>query len=605
MQLYRTSLVVTAMIATTGSAVALFNAGSDDGDQPRRVQEDGMPAIPPASEPDTSDPFSNYVDEEPQSNSESDGANEMPGKNELRNSNSVAKTPMPQESFPPAQSNSLMPRSTQPPRFTPPASQLPAATPAQSIPLRAKPPQQAGRLNQGLENGLQNSNPNADPFAKRNQAAGFNQPSGRLLPSVQTTDQGRVDSGRRSPPQDMMVDPNLQPATYNSPLSNAPNNGAAMSSPPATEAPLPRKANAPAPRQLAPNIVLAQGLLAELSNAESDSASVGQPTQLLDLLANCDMNRRKQMIQQYWKTYAAWAEYRFAIDELQWIQRVGQARSSSDQSMLEAARSAANDSIAARALELSQQQNRLNQLMNGPRSATLPLPSDTPLVTRYRTNFDLYAARRSMPEQLRVISEWLPEQQQLIGDRAATVQRCRNAVSQATTAVAQGQPVPSMLQTIELCRDCHSRFIKSVVAYNQRIAEYALTIKPNHAGAEQVVAMLIPAPSNPTDSNPFQNQTRQATLQGTPYQGSNQAGSNNQRGSTLPPMRTPGGQRGLPVRNNGNAGGGFGGGGLPGQTPAASSPASTPPSIGSREAFNGGGYRPPAAPQNNSSDFRR
>ncbi len=402
-----------------------------------------------------------------------------------------------------------------------------------------------------------------------------------------------------TPRQEIIVDHNVRPMNFNQPITSPP-----------TNSPPPVAARQPARRKVSANIMVAQNLLKELATAEQQSASSGQPMQLLDMLANSSMSRRKELIAQYWATYGAWADYRFAIDELRWIQQVGQVRSEADRKTLEAAQSAANDSIAARALELSDQQHKLNQFLSGPKSESLPLPTDSPLVTRYRTNFDLFAARQSMPENLRVINLWLPEQQKLIGDRAVTVQRCRAAVSQATQAISQGQNVPSLLHTIDLCRDCHSDFVDTVVKYNQRIAEYALTVRPNKPGAEQVVAMLIPAASTSATS-PAMNQTRQATLQGTPYQPANRMNNGNQGRSMAPP--TPA----LAPRNqsNGVNRGGFGSGASPnsndgmsprmnGQLPPRrnvpsdgtfESPATAPPS-GFGSGGSPGGFRPGSVP---------
>lgn len=347
----------------------------------------------------------------------------------------------------------------------------------------------------------------------------------------------------------------------------------------------------PPPRGVRANIMLAENLLKELAMAEQPGSTLnGQPTGLLDMLATGDMTRRKELIQQYWKTYAAWAEYRFAIDELRWIQQFGTVRTEVDRLTLEAAQSAAHDAVSARQLELSQQQHLLNQFVSGPPSEMLPLPSDMPLVTRYRTNFRLYAAERTMPENLRMIDLWLPQQQQLIGDRAATVQRCRSAMQQASRAVSQGQPVASMLQTIALCRDCHSSFVDTVVDYNLKIADYAISVQPNQHAPEQVVAMLIPPAStltNPMNTLPLNNEIRQATLQGTPYQS---PGANNGMLAPSRPTTDPGSYPGNSAVD------GF-------QPPAATQPPAIDP--GGFKAGSGG-YQPPASPPTRpGGGFRR
>ncbi len=261
----------------------------------------------------------------------------------------------------------------------------------------------------------------------------------------------------------------------------------------------------------------ASALLDELDIHQSGIQLPGQPMALLDMLAHTEPRRRSSMINQYWATYQAWTAYRFAIDEMHWLQQLGQPAAASDQLMLEAALSAADNNVAQQQLELMRQQGKLNLFLQGPVSETLPLPSDRPLVGRYRTNFEMYAAQAPMPESLRQLNQWLPKQQMLISGRAETVQRCRTAVARASQAFKQGSvPIGSMLQAIELCRANHHSFIDTVVGYNRDVAQYALSVKPYVQAPSQVVAMLIPMPAAASTPQ-LPADMRQATLDGTPY----------------------------------------------------------------------------------------
>ncbi len=260
-------------------------------------------------------------------------------------------------------------------------------------------------------------------------------------------------------------------------------------------------------------------LINELSPENANLEVMGQPMSLQDMLANCELRRRKTLIKQYWNTYRAWAEYRFAIDEVDWLKQLAQPRNEVDRLTLVAARSAAHSAVSGKQLKLEQQQGQLNTFLRGPRPDLLPLPSDRPLVGGYRTNFDVYASQSPMPEGLRQINRWLPKQKTLIEKRAGTIWSCRTAVLRASQAFRQGgTPAASLLQAISMCRENHTAFIDSVVDYNHAIADYAMAVKPNQLAPQRVVAMLIPV--NPNWSTPNTDQPnmqmRQASLPNLP-----------------------------------------------------------------------------------------
>ncbi|MGI9517836.1 MAG: hypothetical protein ACR2NP_12365, partial [Pirellulaceae bacterium] len=305
--------------------------------------------------------------------------------------------------------------------------------------------------------------------------------------------------------QAAIVDSALQPAAFNS----APTS--------------PRESRPANPTVSQQQIELAQHLLDQLTATNAVPGEESQPMELLDMLANSSTGKQMELVQQYWKTWGAWANYQFVRNELQWLQQMGQPRSETSRLLVDAARSAVRDEVAARRIELTAQRQRLNEFLLGPQSELLPLPVDTPLLKGYRTNFDVYAAERSMPDRLRSIDRLLPDQHQLIADRAATVQRCRNVVIQATRTYSQGaEPAASLLQAIHLCRTNHDEFVDTVVDYNLTIAEYAMDVKPFNTAPEQVVAMLIPVQATAMPESPADNGLRQATLPNT-YMGQGQS----------------------------------------------------------------------------------
>ncbi len=306
------------------------------------------------------------------------------------------------------------------------------------------------------------------------------------------------------PGQTPIVDRALQPAAFNA----VPTSTTANSSAPESSAPNTQEQNA-----VGPNTDFASRLVEQLAAADTAQAIEGQPMELLDMLANADSAKQAELVQQYWKTWGAMAQYRFALDELQLLRGVGQVRNETSRVLLEAARSAASNAIAAREIDMVAQRQLLNGFLLGPRSELLPLPVDMPLVKGYRTNYEVYAAEQTLPDRLFAIHHLLPKQQQLIGDCAATVQRCRNAVMQSSRAFSQGaEPAASVLQAIQLCRNSHYAFVQTVVDYNTTIAEYAMAVNPFNTAPEQVVAMLIPVKATAVQEDAGDTELQQAAL---------------------------------------------------------------------------------------------
>jgi hypothetical protein len=269
-----------------------------------------------------------------------------------------------------------------------------------------------------------------------------------------------------------IVDSALQPAAYQQMENNVP------------------------PRQIAAagaDAALAQSLLTELQRSSQQVLSGFQPMGLDDMLANCESWRHKEMVQQYWTAWHACTEYLFAADESRWLAQLVQPRDESERLVLEAARATVADALLEKEIAMRRQLEKLNQFLAGPASETLPWPTDLPMVGNYKTYYALYASQGFASGKLRSIDQWLPLQQELIVNRAATVQRCRSAIQRSTQVFNQtGGGSATMLQALYLSRESHGAFSRCVAQYNREIAEYALTLKPSEPTTEKVVAMLIP-----------------------------------------------------------------------------------------------------------------
>ncbi len=352
---------------------------------------------------------------------------------------------------------------------------------------------------------------------------------------------------------------------------------------------------------------LAEHLIDELKVSARPLIARYQAVSLYDLLTNSDANQRKPMVHQYWKTWQACAEYLFAIDELQWMEQLGQPRDEQDRLVLEAARSMIADAMAEKELMMMRQQQELGRFWRGDRSGAPLWPSDNPMAGDYETRFDLYGSQGQPSETLQGIDSVLPAQQDLIVSRAGTVQRCRNAILHTSREFAQsGGTCATLLQGLYLSRETHAAFLRSVAEYNRNIAEYALTVKPRQTRASEVVAMLIPVESATPEMKPGDSGLRQASLPNNgaypstamnPFNSAASAGTNmpSSSGALFPQPRQQ------PAYGNDY-----------GASPPRSAAAASPPALRIGDANDGGrssGFQgaPPTAPFqfDNGSAFRR
>lgn len=329
-------------------------------------------------------------------------------------------------------------------------------------------------------------------------AAGtFRQPA--LLPlrgeSSQTQDVGEFSSGQDTPlnPLAPRIDESLRPAAWQQPANGL------------STQPLRNQRTAE----------VARFLLGELQQSSRNFMQQYQPMGLEDMLANCDDHRRKEMVRQYWIAWQACTDFLFAYDETRWVEQLGQPRDESERLVLEAARATVADAMVEKELAMTRELELLNGFLTGPVSETLPWPTDMPMVGEYRSHYETWAAAGHGNEKLRVLNKLLPRQFELIASRAETVQRCSAAIQRATQTWNQtGGGSATMLQALYLSRESHGAFSRSVADYNHKIAEYALTLKPEAGSDAAMVAMLLPATANPGRNQviPGNEGLRQASL---------------------------------------------------------------------------------------------
>ncbi|MFK7766547.1 MAG: hypothetical protein AB8B55_04950 [Mariniblastus sp.] len=256
---------------------------------------------------------------------------------------------------------------------------------------------------------------------------------------------------------------------------------------------------------------LAKTMMAKYLINESNPNLPGTPTELIEVVRETiAIDQRRPMVSQYWETYYDWATLVDAQEFSLWLGRLDAGPSPAQQAVLQAARLEARNAVLASEIQLGKSQSLLVQYMPNRPAGFLPLPSDIPLIVKYRTEYEKYKYFQMMPVSLRGIDQILPKQLQLIADRAKAVQVAKSAASQMAAALANRQTtLQSVMDSARQWRISERKLIGSVVTYNQAIADYALTVAQGYQTPEAVAKMLIaPKRTTPTSAQP--NNQRQA-----------------------------------------------------------------------------------------------
>ena len=259
----------------------------------------------------------------------------------------------------------------------------------------------------------------------------------------------------------------------------------------------------------------------------------GTPVQMIEVLRETvDTNQRRPMVSQYWEAYYDWATLVNAQEFSLWLGRLDAGRSPAQQAVLESARLAARSAVLAAEIQLGKSQSLLTQYMPNQPSEYLPLPSDQPLIVKYRTEYEKYKYFQMMPVSLRGIDEILPKQLQLIAERAKTVQVAKSAANQMATALGNNQAtLRPVLAAAHDWRIAERKLISAVTSYNQAIGDYALTVAQGYQTPASVAKMLVTPRKRTTPTSGFQNNQRQA--QGNTQNQFGQSNLTNQRGQSL------------------------------------------------------------------------
>ena len=249
---------------------------------------------------------------------------------------------------------------------------------------------------------------------------------------------------------------------------------------------------------------LAQKIVDRYSMDNAPEPLPGEPMTLKEMLQQpLPQQYRPGMVSQYWETWFDWASMQNAIAYQEWLASIPNSSAQGEQGLLDTARSAAENQVLAAKIQLGKSQTKLVRFMPTRRSNLAPLPSDSPLVERYETHYELYKARNLLPAKLIGIDQMLPQTLTLINHRAETVQKSQAAIKQNLDGYKrQRVPLASLLEAARVWRSAEQDLLASVTSYNRAIADYAFNITRQQMTPEQTVAMLISTRKAKTQQQP-------------------------------------------------------------------------------------------------------
>lgn len=238
----------------------------------------------------------------------------------------------------------------------------------------------------------------------------------------------------------------------------------------------------------------AEELAATSFSAPENGALMGRPTTLLETLGRtADRSQQTGVARAYWRLAAAVGEYRARLFAIEWLQRFSPRPD--DVFAVRTQRAMAAEALLRASNRATRAQRSLVLAMGG--AWEMPLPADPPHVGPYRTGFNEGLASAVFPARNRLIHRSLPLRRQGIEQRAAAVQAADDALEAALDAYREtglelGVVLSCLAQAVEQRED----FVTEVCAYNEEIADYALSVAPLDASPQTLVSMLI-GPASP------------------------------------------------------------------------------------------------------------
>ncbi len=248
--------------------------------------------------------------------------------------------------------------------------------------------------------------------------------------------------------------------------------------------------------------------------ASQNSSDNLVPLRLADVLNQGQMRaKRRQLIDQYWETFADWAHSVSAKQHRDWVNGLRVSKST-DQSTVGVAKSSAENEVTANRIELGKSQAKLMAML-GSRASIVP--ADLPTVTMVKTNFQAFKERGLVPARLENIDQTLKDLHDLVLSRADTVLLAERTAEQVEGYYKSNRAtIEQLLGAGRDWRSAEADFVDSAIQYNKAYADYALALPYGQAPVEQVVAMLVvPAKVAPTAADQYAGATSQRP-QGSP-----------------------------------------------------------------------------------------
>jgi hypothetical protein len=233
-------------------------------------------------------------------------------------------------------------------------------------------------------------------------------------------------------------------------------------------------------------------LLSQALVPPKSGALEGRPISLGEALARrADRESQLRITHAYWKLAVATAAYHYAVSENARVWDV-QAPRRDDAALVNSIRAAAKAKVHEAQLVALTSQHELSDLLGLGTGAALPLVYDPPHAGAYATRLDELFAGRAVPVRMRQIHGTLPALRQAIQARAQAVFEANQAFEAAQTGLANGGArVEDWLARLNHLGQQRQALLAVVRAYNDDIADYALTVAQAGTPAADLVPMLI------------------------------------------------------------------------------------------------------------------
>lgn len=253
-----------------------------------------------------------------------------------------------------------------------------------------------------------------------------------------------------------------------------------------------------------PRQAIAQEMASTLFAAPLSGSLAGRPTTLLEALGRtADRSQQAAVARAYWRLAAAVGEYHAKFLAVERLQRISPR--TEDVSALRFQRALAVEALLQARERAARAQRALAEVAGWSFSA--PLPADAPHAGPYRTGLNESLASATFPARHRLVHRVLPLRRQGIELRAAAVQAAEDALEAALDAYREsGVDFAVVLSCVARAVEQREGFVAEVCAYNEEIAEFALSVAPPDASARALVSMMIvPASPGSASSRPAEN----------------------------------------------------------------------------------------------------